>query len=111
MNQLREVLQQRVSSDPVTLALSEVVAAAVTEALAQARLPKLAFTRSEVADLLGIDRKIVSAMVADGRLRTLGPEPQAKITIGSLLNLVGWPIAPAPVAAPLAVAPVAGGEL
>lgn len=104
MNQLREVLQSRVAGDPVTVALAGVVEAAVATAL-QSTLPKLAFTRAEVAAMLGVDASTVTRMVEDGRLSVLGDGPRARVTIGSVLDLVGWPMAPAPVSAPLQVVP------
>lgn len=104
MNQLRDVLQARVSNDPVTAALSDVVAAAVGDAL-HSRLPRLAFTRQEVAQMLGCDPSTVTSMIESGRLRTILDGPRSKVPIGALLDLVGWPMAPAPVAAPLTVVP------
>lgn len=104
MNQLRDVLQSRVVNDPLTVAISDTVSAAVQAALS-ATSPRLAFLRSEVAEMLGVSPQTVTAMVRDGRLCTLGPEPQARVTIGSILALVGWPMSPAMPAAPLTAVP------
>jgi len=47
----------------------------------------------------------VAEFVAEGRLHRIGDRPACPITLASVLALAGWPVAPAPLAAPLAVVP------
>lgn len=102
-NVVAELLGTRVSEDPVTAALRAPLEAAVVGALDR-HLPRLAFTSAEVASMLGCSTSTVNDLVQQGRLvRVAGP--QSTISLGSLLDLVGWPMQEAPVAAPLAVVP------
>lgn len=106
-SRLTEAMVDQVGFDPVTKALVAPLREAVTDALDH-HVPRLAFGTAEVAGMLGCSTASVNELVKAGRLsRVAGP--QSPISIGSILHLVDWPLADAPVSAPLSVVPAAGG--
>jgi len=106
-NALEQLVNQRVATDPVTAALVGPLRAAVRAELAE-HLPRVAYKTQEVAEMLGgISTTTVCELVTAGRLRRIAG-PQSPITIGSILELVGWPAAPASAGAPLASVPALG---
>lgn len=85
----------------VEAALAATVEAAVLRVL-DGHLPRLTLTRVEAAEVLGVSTGTVDAKVRDGSLATIAA---GRITLVSVLVLAGWPVAPAPLSAPLAVVP------
>lgn len=65
-------------------------------------LPRLTLSRSEAAEMLGVSTTTVARLTSTGEL---GQVAAGRITLASVLALAGWPMAPAPVAAPLAAIP------
>jgi excisionase family DNA binding protein len=104
-NPFVEMLAAKVGADPVTAAITAAVTEGVRAGLQTAGLPRLAFTRDEVCELLGVSGKTVADLIADGRLRLIGAGPKARVSIGSVLELVEYPMAPAPVSDPGAAVP------
>ena len=90
--------------DPITDALEQAAEAGARRALT-GHLPKLTLSRAEAARMLSVSTKTVAEFVAEGRLHRIGDRPACPITLASVLALAGWPVAPAPLAAPLAVVP------
>lgn len=104
MGPVERVMVERVAADPVTAVLAEVVGGVVRDVLTE-HLPKLTVTQQEAARMLSVSTKTVAEFVAEGRLHRIGDRPACPITLASVLALAGWPVAPAPLAAPLAVVP------
>lgn len=71
----------------------------VAKALAAHR-PRYGLTYAEVADMLGCSDRQVRRMVAEGHL-DLVPLTKARVTLGSVLRLVGLDEPPAPALAPV----------
>lgn len=84
-------------------AITDLVRAAVRDALAEA-VPRLAYPQVEVAHMLGVSPATIGSWVADGRLHRIGGQ-KGPITLVSVLELVGWPLAAAPLVAPLRAVP------
>ncbi len=101
---VERVMAERVAADPVTAALAEVVGVVVREVLTE-HLPKLTVTQQEAARMLSVSTKTVGEFVAEGRLHRVGDRPACPITLASVLAAAGWPMTPAPVAAPLVGVP------
>lgn len=86
-------------------ALADTVAAAVTAALS-AHTPRLVATVDEAARMLGVSPTTVRALLAAGRLDRLpGTGTAVRISVASVLRYAGWPLAAAPLAAPLTAMP------
>lgn len=100
-NAFAEDVNRSVSADPVTQALLAPLEEAVRNVLA-GHLPKLVLTRGEAAEVLGCSVSAIDVLLAEGRLDRIAA---GKITLASVLRLAGWPIAPAPVGAPLTSVP------
>ena len=101
---VERMMVERVAADPVTAVLADVVGAVVREVLT-GHLPKLTVTQQEAARMLSLSTKTVGELVAEGRLRRVGDRPATPITLASVLGAAGWPVTPAPVAAPLTAVP------
>ena len=101
MGPVERVMVERVAADPVTAVLAEVVGGVVRDVLTE-HLPELTLSRAEAAGMLGVSTKTVDRLSAAGELTVLVP---GRITLASVLALAGWTVAPAPLAAPLAVVP------
>ena len=100
---IEDHVRRSVTADPVTQALLPPLEQAVRNVLA-GHLPKLTLTRAEAAALLGVSASRVDQWLATGDLDRIAA---GRITLASTLALAGWPLAPAPVGAPLTAVPQA----
>lgn len=102
-NPLGDALGARVAQDPVTAALAGVVETSVSAVLAR-HVPRMAYTTAEVAEMLACSSSTVLDLVHAGKLRRVAG-PQSTISLGSILELIEWPMQEAPVSAPLTAVP------
>ena len=72
-----------------------------------AHQPKLTRTRAEAAAMLQVSIPSIDRMLADGRLEAL---IAGKVTLASILRVAGWPVVPAPMAAPVSSIPSVDAE-
>ncbi len=83
-----------VATDPLTRALTAAVTDAVGRAL-DARLPRVAVTTAEAAEMLGVSVATVGRMLRAGELRRLRCEAQVGVvTVESIYAVAGWPVVP-----------------
>jgi hypothetical protein len=87
--------------DSITEALVSAAREGASQALSEHH-PRLTRTRDEAAQMLGCSLAAVDRLLADGRLDRL---LAGRITLASILTLAGWPLAGAPVSAPLSAVP------
>lgn len=83
-----------VAADPLTRALTAAVTDAVKRAL-DARVPRVAVTQAEAAEMLGVSVATVGRMLRAGELRRLDCEAQVGVvTVASVYQVAGWPVVP-----------------
>lgn len=92
-------------TDPISEAVAQAAEAGARRALA-GHVPCLTRNRGEAAVMLGVSVTTVDAMTAKGELNRV---VAGRITLASILKAAGWPLTPAPVAAPLSAVPTEQG--